>query len=854
MSEVLQVVDNDEVDEATRQAAILTAAEVAAASDNHTHCLVCYSDLTTRGKTPCEHDDICGICHLRLRSLHGDKKCPICKAENERLIVDRDPTKRFSEYPMWGDEIGAEFTHRDDVGMFFETASYEQEVLPLFGYGCTVQKCEWTAEQELHNQQSSSSNNSKKHTPLRWLQDHLRTQHRLTLCTLCVDHKRDFVSQLPRWTPSQLQKHLKQGDGPTSGFDGHPLCEFCKPKRFYDLSFLHQHLHKDHYKCHVCEKAGIDNQFFKNYNSLEKHFDQRHFLCHDVQCLGARFVVFENELDLRGHELHVHGGTSTGSTKINLEFRTRRAGHDGSGMAEQNQATPSESDFNYGLDGQAFVPQALPTSGAGGNRARSNSVDVQLHPLHLQRTEELRAQAAVIREQQSVVSQAEAFPTLQSATAGSSAAPLVGWAGGGTLQGHRQKRQAGKVTTEDFPTLGPAPSAKSTAQKNALKGTLGATRRQFAAMNTSAAARSPPAAGWGGAPSAPTSAQTNNFFVPPTRPAVNRQADLAADNFPALGPSGNARPTYTAAHNLAKKVSQQPSAPSLNSAIEFPTVAAANRPQGNKPKSVRNRVMMEEKAPTQQAMSNMLQAPAAASVVSAKATVEEMKASLGPNKFKQLKRLTKDFAGNSISPEGYVDQSAALFDRGYADPDFWSFLPSLLESCPNSQTADHALQYMNSLRRQQFAENKPTATRSHGVAPAASNNNPSWGGSGPALSKVAQPPATRAAPVAARTNNYFPPPARPTIVASKKKTAWGGTGAATVVRAKAPPGSVAAAAASQGPQGGSATKFMAKQSKQVAKNSGTNNQTNNGKSNGGNKQQKKKKQKDELRVLAFGGN
>lgn len=814
---------------------ILTAAEVAAATDNHTHCLVCYSDLTTRGKTPCEHDDICGVCHLRLRFLHGDKKCPICKSENERLIVDADPTKRFAEYPMWGDEIGAEFTHRKDVGMFFETVYYEHEVLPLFGYGC--QKCDWTAEQEMDSQ-------SKKHTPLRWLQDHLRTQHRLTLCTLCVDHKRDFVAQLPRWTPSQLQKHLRQGDGPMSGFIGHPVCEFCKPKRFYDLAFLHQHLHKEHYKCHVCEKQGLDNQFFKNYKSLEKHFDQQHFLCHDVQCLGARFVVFDNELDLRGHELSVHGGTSTGSTKINLEFRTRRPGYDGSGLEDQ-QAQPSESDFNYGLDGQAFVPQAVPTSGGGGSRPQ-NSAEVQLHPLHLQRTEEFRAQAAVIREQQSLVSQGEAFPTLQAANAGSSAAPLVGWAGAGTLQRvHRPKTQAGKVTEEDFPTLGPAPSAKSTAQKKAIKGTLAATQLQFAAMtNTSTGTARPAAAGWG---SAPTPAQTSNFLAPPGGAAMSlstyRQANLAADNFPALGVSANARPTYVAAHNLAKKTQQQQqqSAPSLNSAIDFPTVAAANKPQGNQTNSVRSRVMgnLEQKAPTQQAISNLLQAPSI-SAVSAKATVEEIKASLGPNKFKQLKRLTKDFAESSLSPEGYVDQSAALFDRGYADPDFWSFLPSLLESCPNSQASEHALQYMNSVRRQQFAEKKPAATRPN-LAVAGTS---SWGGSGPAISRVAQPPTVRSSP-ATRTNNFPAMPARlaPAVMGSKKKMGWyrsrycGPSQGLTRVRGSG---------SRQSRPTGRECDEIHGQAKQ-ATGGGQSEQPNGGNS------QKKKKQKDELRAVAFGG-
>ena len=469
--------------DASNRTDLMTDAEVAAMSDGHSHCLVCYSDLTLRGKTPCDHNDICGVCHLRLRHLHGDKKCPICKTENESIIVDKADGKRFQDYPMWGNEIGAGFTHRDDVGMFFENQYYEEEILPLFGYSCNT--CEFRIEDQ-------PNAGGKKKTPLKILQDHLRTKHRLALCQLCVDHKRDFVSRLPRMTPKQLQNHLKNGDGPTSGFNGHPVCEFCKPKRFYDLAFLHQHLHKEHYKCHVCEKRGLDNQFFKNYKSLEKHFDQQHFLCHDVQCLAARFVVFENELDLRAHELAVHGGTSTGSTKINLEFRTRRAGYDGSGV-EADQAAPSDSDFNYGLDGMAFVPDALPTSQQGGNSATANSTasssnrDVQLHPLHLQRTEEFRQQARAIREQQAVDNQEESFPSLQQA-GGPSNAPLVGWSAGTTMQRVNVRRKdAGKVTAEDFPTLGPAPSAGASKKKKNIKGNIGAARRQFDAMTMSAA-------------------------------------------------------------------------------------------------------------------------------------------------------------------------------------------------------------------------------------------------------------------------------------------------------------------------------------------------------------------------------
>ena len=65
---------------------------------------------------------------------------------------------------------------------------------------------------------------------------------------------------------------------------------------------LHEHLNKEHYKCHICDKQGKPNQFFKDYTRLERHFDRDHYLCHDGQCLSARFVVFENEIDLRAHE------------------------------------------------------------------------------------------------------------------------------------------------------------------------------------------------------------------------------------------------------------------------------------------------------------------------------------------------------------------------------------------------------------------------------------------------------------------------------------------------------------------------------------------------------------------------
>ena len=588
-------------------------------------------------------------------------------------------------------------------------------------------------------------------------------------------------------------------------------------------------------------------------------------------------------------EIAVHGGTSTGSTKINLEFNIRRANESGG----TRQSSPSEADFNYALDGQAFVPPAL-TNESNNNSATDNrnsnsnipNNESMLHPQHVQRTEELRAQAATVRQQQAITSQEESFPTLQAAAAPSpSSAPLtVGWTSGTTLQSTtRSNKSIGQVTQEAFPTL---QSNTSNNKKNkALKGNIGATRRQFAAMTTSADQQQQQQASWAGnnaaasigsmAPSSSLDGSHSNYFAIPTR-QTNRQTDLAPDNFPSLGgPSSSS--TYASANALARQNFQRraitaPPPPSMSSAADFPSMQSNSRSTTNssiakatkrnlKPPPSMNSVSDFPAPPSsQQSVKPIVRQKVtrdserkmqsennmSSAVSSAKATVEDMKASLGPKNFKQLKKLTRTFAQEQLSPEGYIDQTAALFERGYEDPNFWSYLPSLLESCPNQGSSQHALKYMNSLKRQQTQTNN---TKVAAFARAAGTSS-QWSGpsvNAPNVMRQAVHPPLPASYTAPRALTQPVGTAmRAQTMSSKKKSAWGAGGKSKVVRTKAPPGSVGAAAAVQGPQGGSATKYMAKQQKkqQHTQNSNNNNQQQN--------KAKKKKQKNELRDLAFG--
>lgn len=261
----------------------------------HSYCLICYTHNIShyRSILPCGHDDICAPCMLRLRYLDNDTNCPVCKSSNEIVIVDKDNFqvnehdasdgmevhhKKFNQYELWGNEIlsgghpdnQGKFIYKEDVGMHFPKEVYDRIVTPLCGYACGMEGCtfvnggdSFVNEREVMNddngkKRKGGSSNGDNHqrevkrrlTGVKALKAHLRMEHGMTLCDLCVDNKRNFVYNLERFTPQGLKKHENDKQ------EGHPMCEFCRPKRFYDIVKLHEHLNKEHYKCHICEKQG----------------------------------------------------------------------------------------------------------------------------------------------------------------------------------------------------------------------------------------------------------------------------------------------------------------------------------------------------------------------------------------------------------------------------------------------------------------------------------------------------------------------------------------------------------------------------------------------------------------------
>jgi hypothetical protein len=694
----------------------------------HHHCLICYSPNLhlQRGITPCNHDSICASCHLRLRSLLDDKKCPICKAQNEQIIidVDLDPKvdqhKLFEQYETWGEDLGPTFTFREDVGMFFPISYYQTHVIPLFSLGCNVGHCKFTNGEDLHDYENNSYSTATATTAaatatttpgsLKDLKEHLATKHHppLQLCDLCVEHKRDFVSRLPRYTAHQLKEHYKYGDvgarhtktqsNPNNtNMKGHPMCNFCAPLRFYDLTELHKHLHRDHYECFVCKKLDKPLQFFRDYNKLNLHFDREHYLCKFPECLAARFIVFANDIDLKAHERDVHGqGYSSGhgrSTKIQMEFRVRGTGRDGSGIATPQQAPNMEEDFAYGLDGEVFVPPSLEES--NGNTRQEYEPEIT-HGPHADRTQFLREEARRRREELGITSggnnpSAEAFPTLSNSST-ASGEHFMGWAREGGAAAAIRGRNHTELNEENFPSLG----GPSQTRESAATSKLRATRPLATSGALHGAALSRPFANAAASTRSSNFVSNSNSISSTPYAAINSRANLSADNFPSLsGASSSSANKYAAAQSYRNTASQS-NGMNLNLDQHFPVASLSSQAKTAK-KSV-----FDKKVPAVAGFDNVLQFPSISSSNRATndgaAQIDGMKLVLGQAKYKDLKKLTKRFAAGDIDPESYISSTANLFEQGVKDPSFWDFIPDLVSSVPNKSYVKRAQHYMENLR------------------------------------------------------------------------------------------------------------------------------------------------------------
>ena len=305
-----------------------------------THCLVCAEPIDGNQRlfsvVVCGHDGVCSVCYLRDRGLRRNGACFICKAQLDRVIcvdargTSSPATATFGSFTMWGeDDIGSAHVFDPKTSMFFPKAYYKRHVEKLWQIRCKV--CD------------------QPKRDVKALKSHLASEHSMFLCLLCAEHRCAFPSELCVYSQAQYDVHLSRGSG--SGETGHPRCDFCK-KRYYDKSELYLHLSRDHFSCFLCERQGVQFQYYNDYGSLEEHLRGNHFLCDDPTCLQTRFVAFANDIDFLAHCRQFHPfATVSRARPVTLGFHFGSANNAGSSGNSSSGGSGSGSGSGIGSGG-----------------------------------------------------------------------------------------------------------------------------------------------------------------------------------------------------------------------------------------------------------------------------------------------------------------------------------------------------------------------------------------------------------------------------------------------------------------------------------------------------------------------
>ncbi|KAJ5133010.1 hypothetical protein N7448_007168 [Penicillium atrosanguineum] len=288
--------DKQNADGARKDAEPVTTAtvglkQVAAATedaDDGEVCFICASKVEHTSVSPCNHRT-CHICALRLRALYKSKSCAHCRTESAFVVFTDDPVRRFEDFQK------KDFARTDDnLGIQYEKDDIFEDTVLLLRYNCPDEDCDVAC--------------------LGWpdLHRHVKSKHGKVMCDLCTRNKKVFTHEHTLFTHAELRKHEKYGDDQPgainqSGFKGHPECGFCR-QRFYGDDELYTHCREKHERCHICDRRSNNRQqqYYMDYQALEGHFQKDHFLCLNQDCLDKKFVVFESQMDLKGHQLEEH--------------------------------------------------------------------------------------------------------------------------------------------------------------------------------------------------------------------------------------------------------------------------------------------------------------------------------------------------------------------------------------------------------------------------------------------------------------------------------------------------------------------------------------------------------------------
>ena len=308
-------------------------------------CQLCLSPLKVVSVGECNHP-VCLVCSTRMRVLGLKNECALCRRDLQKVVFTQSRSV-FSEL-----ENKVLLTDRK-YRICFETEELQSQYWDLLSHQCPL--CP----------------PARKFPTFAQLERHVRRDHDLFYCQVCLPNTNLFTAERKLYTRSDLASHRRRD---------HPECKFCC-SRYFEEEELFKHCRREHFFCHICEANGVQN-IFADYSDLRKHFGQDHYPCRDPACEDQKFVVFKNDIDWRAHQVSQHGATYR-NLDLAFTYRRGRKLNTEDNIVQEGERRPNNlpnltSDFPQ-IDGSDNRPVFTMSSWSKGNNKLSNP-DIEEFP------------------------------------------------------------------------------------------------------------------------------------------------------------------------------------------------------------------------------------------------------------------------------------------------------------------------------------------------------------------------------------------------------------------------------------------------------------------------------------------
>ncbi|XP_012997541.1 E3 ubiquitin-protein ligase ZNF598 isoform X1 [Cavia porcellus] len=322
-------------------------------------CVLCCGDLEATALGRCDHP-VCYRCSTKMRVLCEQRYCAVCREELRQVVFGKK-LPAFATIPIH------QLQHEKKYDIYFADGKVFALYRQLLQHECP--QCPQLPPFGLFGD----------------LEQHMRKQHELFCCKLCLKHLKIFTYERKWYSRKDLARHRMQGDPDDTSHRGHPLCKFCD-ERYLDNDELLKHLRRDHYFCHFCDSDGAQD-YYSDYSYLREHFREKHFLCEEGRCSTEQFThAFRTEIDLKAHRTACHSRSraeARQNRQIDLQFSFPPR------HSRRSEGVVSGEDYEE-VDRYSRQGRAGRASGRGAQQSRRGS-------WRYKREEEEREVAAAIR-------------------------------------------------------------------------------------------------------------------------------------------------------------------------------------------------------------------------------------------------------------------------------------------------------------------------------------------------------------------------------------------------------------------------------------------------------------------------